>query len=103
MSDTAKPVGPTIGVAGAATLYTVPGSTVGILRHMHITNTTGGALTFKLSIGADAAGTRLFSDTSIPANGALDWSGFLPIAAAGTLQWNASAGLTFTGGVVEVS
>jgi hypothetical protein len=52
----------------AATKYTVPASTVAIVRSMHVSNPSGGAVTFTLSIGADAAGTRLYDAFSIAAN-----------------------------------
>jgi hypothetical protein len=51
----------------AATKYTVPASTKTIVRHIHVQNPSGSAATFTLSIGADAAGTRLFDAYSIPA------------------------------------
>ena len=95
-------IGPTVGAAGAATLYTVPASHRSVLTHLHVCNTTTTAITFKMSIGADAAGTRLFSDTSVPANGALSWEGEIPLEAADTLQWNAAATLTVTGRVEEL-
>lgn len=50
-----------------ATLYAVPAVTKTIIRHIHLQNPSGGALTVTLSIGADAAGTRLLAAYSIPA------------------------------------
>jgi hypothetical protein len=52
---------------GAATKYTVPAGTKTILRHIHVQNPSGSAATFTLSIGADAAATRLLDAFSIPA------------------------------------
>lgn len=60
-------VGPALIATGPTTVYTVPASTKTILRHIHIQNPSGSAVTYSLSIGADAAGTRLFQTYSIPA------------------------------------
>lgn len=51
----------------AATKYTVPASTKTIVRHIHVQNPSGAAVTFTLSVGADAAATRLYDAYSIPA------------------------------------
>ena len=56
----------------AATVYTVPSLTKTIIRHIHVQNPSAAAVTFTLSIGADAAGTRLFDAFSIGANQVLD-------------------------------
>lgn len=105
MPDTAKRLaGPAAVGTVAATVYTTPAATTTVLRNIHVANTTTGALTFNLSVGADAAGTRLYSGFSVPANGSLDWSGFIPLAATEVLQALASAaGLTLTVSGVEVS
>jgi hypothetical protein len=60
-------VGPALIATGPTTVYTVPASTKTIVRHIHIQNPTGSAVTYSLSIGADAVGTRLFQTFSIPA------------------------------------
>lgn len=87
MSDTAvRPVGPILLTSSSVTLYTVPASTTVIVRSIHIANTSGTAATARLSIGADAAGTRWLPDYSVPANGTYDWSGFLTLVAAETLR-----------------
>lgn len=103
MADTIRAFGPVAGGVTETTLITTTAtaSSFFTLKHVHIANTTAGALTFKMSIGADAAGTRLFSDTPVPANGFLDWACWIPIATSGTLRWTAPAGLTVTGGGVE--
>lgn len=59
--------GPALVATGPATVYTVPASTKAIVRHIHISNPSGSAVTFTLSVGTDAAGTRLWSSYSIPA------------------------------------
>lgn len=60
-------VGPALIATGPTTVYTVPALTKTIIRQIHISNPSGAAVTFTLSIGADAAGTRLWSAYSIPA------------------------------------
>ena len=45
--------------------YNSTGKTVAI-RHIHVANPTAGDITFTMSIGADASGTRLFDAYTIP-------------------------------------
>lgn len=59
--------GPALIATGPATVYTVPANTKTILRTIQLSNPSGAIVTFTLSIGADAAGTRLWSAYSIPA------------------------------------
>lgn len=58
---------------GETTLYTVPAGRSVILKHIMVTNTTGSAATFTLSLvpsgGSPAASNRLYVATSVPANG----------------------------------
>jgi len=56
----------------AATKYTVPALTKTIVRHIHVQNPSGSAVTFTMSIGADAAATRIFDAYSIAANSVFD-------------------------------
>ena len=56
----------------AATKYTVPAGTKTIVRHIHVQNPSGSPLLFFLSIGAEAAGTRLFDSYGIPASSVID-------------------------------
>ena len=104
MTDTPRRIGPGALGAAASTLFTVPGATTTILRNIHVANTTAAPIAVRVSIGADAAGTRLYSDTAVPANGALDWSGFIPMSATEILQgMGGSTGLTLTAGAVDVT
>lgn len=105
MANIAKRLaGPSAGTGSEATLYTVPASTVTTVQSIRVVNTTSGALTFKMSIGADVAGTRLFSDYSVPANGVLKDAGFdVVMAATETLRWTAAAGLTVTVNGIETT
>jgi hypothetical protein len=71
MPRTAKRLfGPALITNSVATKYTVPASTKTIVRHIHIQNPSGSAVTITISIGTDAAGTRIFDAFSIPAAGA---------------------------------
>jgi hypothetical protein len=68
MPRTAKRLyGPAQIATGPTTVYTVPAGTKTIIRQIHISNPSGAAVTFTLSVGADAAATRLWQTYSIPA------------------------------------
>lgn len=56
----------------AATKFTVATNEKNIVRHIHIQNPSGAAVTFTASIGADAAATRIFDAYSIAAGSVLD-------------------------------
>ncbi|SRR6266702_1708498 len=50
-----------LATGGAATVYTVPTTRLyAIVRHIHVYNPIATGRSFSMSIGADAAGTRLF-------------------------------------------
>lgn len=70
----------------AATKYTVPALTKTIVRHVHIQNPSGAAVTFTMSIGADAAGVRLFDAYSIAAGSVLDHFCYYVMAVAEVIQ-----------------
>jgi hypothetical protein len=79
----------------ATTVYTCGAPTNAVIREVHVCNTTGAQLTFRMSIGADAAGTRLYSDFPVVANGTFDASRFTVLNPTETVQAYASgAGLT---------
>lgn len=59
--------GPAQIATGPATVYTVPALTKTILRHIHISNPSTAPVKLTLSIGADAAATRLYETFSIAA------------------------------------
>lgn len=79
-----------------ATRYTVPALTKTVVRHIHVSNPTGGAVTLTLSVGADAAAVRLFDGYSIPAGSTYDWWGYLVIDAAEIIAAHASAATSLT-------
>ena len=85
--DTAKRLyGPTTLAAAAADTYTVPASTTAIIRSIILTNGDTAARTFTLSIGADAAGTRLYDAVSIAANTTLYVPTFIVLTATQKIQ-----------------
>jgi hypothetical protein len=71
-----------------------------ILRHIRISNKTGGSVSFTLYIGATGANTAgtEFIGTAIPvaANSAFDWYGLVRLDAADFLVGGASAGTSLT-------
>lgn len=64
--------GPALLTNAAATKYTAPAGTVTIVQHIHVENPTGSTVTFTMSIGADAAGTRIYDAFPIAATSVLD-------------------------------
>lgn len=101
MANLAKRVGPTAGAAAAATLFTNTADNGFLWRSLNVANTTTGDLSFRMSIGADAPGTRLYSDFVVPANFTFEWTGLIFLADNETIQWNAPTGLTATIGGIE--
>jgi hypothetical protein len=70
-----------------------------IVKHIHVVNKTGGAVTFSLWIGAtagNAAGTEFFNAHSVPANSEFDWYGNLKMLSTDFLVGGASAGTSLT-------
>ena len=70
----------------AATKYTVPALTKTIIRHVHLQNPSAAAVTFTMSIGADAAAVRLFDAYSIAAGSVLDHFCYYVVDAAEIVQ-----------------
>src|SRR5437762_12789896 len=85
--------GPAQVATGPTTLFTSTVNTLAVLRHIHISNPSGSAVTLTLSIGADAAATRIFGALSIPANSNLDYFCYHILGPAATV-FTASAGTT---------
>lgn len=52
--------GPSQLTTTAATLFTVASAEKNIVRHIHLSNPSSSAVAVTLSIGTDAAGTRIF-------------------------------------------
>lgn len=70
----------------AATKYTVPANRNGIVRHTHVSNPSANQVLFTMSIGADAAGTRIFDSFVIQPNSVLDHFGLYVLAAGQIIQ-----------------
>lgn len=87
-------VGPAQLAGAAAVLYTVPAGRSALIRHIHLSNPSLAAVDVTLSVGADAAGTRIFDGYPLPADSVYDWYGFLPLAAAEDLRGWAGAAAT---------
>jgi len=71
------------------------------LRHIRVTNKTGGSVTFRLFLGAtgaNAAGTELAYDQSVAANSSVDlyYPGGLSLTTADFLVGGASASTSLT-------
>lgn len=94
----ARIAGPVAGTGADATLYTVPASTTVSVRNIHIVNNNASAAAAcKLSIGADAAGTRILpAGFEVAAKGVYDWNGLLVLAATNVLHWTGTSDLTVT-------
>ena len=70
-----------------------------VLKHIHVVNKTGGAVTFSLwlgATGANAAGTELFNGQSVAANSVYDWYGNLKMVSTDFLVGGASASTSLT-------
>lgn len=77
--------------SASATRYTVPAGKRSVVRQIHIINPTGGAVTFTLSIGTDAAGTRLFEGVSLAAGQVFDRWGYWVLSEAEVIDANSSS------------
>lgn len=93
-SKNVRLAGPALLTNTAATKYTTPASTVTVIQHLHVENPSGAAVTFTLSIGTDAAGTRIYDAYSIGAGQVLDTFCKYVLAAGEIVQ--AFAGTTNT-------
>jgi hypothetical protein len=67
-----KMIGPLQLAGAAATLYTVPTGMRWLIRCIHISNPSASDESFTMSIGADAAGTRIFSGEPLLAEESFD-------------------------------
>lgn len=84
--------GPALLTNSAATKYTCPSTTKTRIRHIHISNNSGSIVNLTISIGADAAGTRIFDAFPIPANDVYNDYGIYVVDAAEIVQAFASTG-----------
>lgn len=101
MAGTLKKIaGPTYLPSSVANIYTPPASTIlTIIRHIHIANATGAAVTFTLYVGGtggSTGGTELFKAFSVGANSAFDYYGMLLMTSTDFLTGLASAATSLT-------
>lgn len=82
-------VGPTQLGATASTVFTAAAKTR--IETITVSNPTGGAVTVTLSIGTDAAGTRLLDAFSIPANRVWTQHVYIPIENTEVIQAKAGS------------
>jgi hypothetical protein len=64
--------GPTVLTNAAVTKYTTPAGTVAVIQHIHVSNPSASPVTFTMSIGSDAAATRIYDGYTIGAGQVLD-------------------------------
>lgn len=77
---------------GSALIYDV-------IRHIHVANKTAVPHTFRLFLGAtgaNAAGTELFYDKSVPAGDVYDWFGEVKLSSTEFLVGGADAATSLT-------
>lgn len=93
MAKTAKRLsGPALITNAVVTKYTAPALTKAVIRHIHVQNPSASSVDLTISIGADAAGTRIFDGFPIPADSVYDHFGIYIVDAAEIVQ--AVAGTT---------
>lgn len=75
-----------------ATIYTVPAATKTVVRYIHVSNPSASPVALTMSIGADAAGTRIFDALAIAANSEQDFWCYHVLEAAEIIQaWAGTA------------
>ena len=80
MADFPKRIGPIALTAAPVTLYVTPPDRTFTLRNIHVCNESALTAHFTMSIGVDAAGTRIYRNVELEGNGgAFDWSGYMPL------------------------
>jgi hypothetical protein len=80
----------------ASTKYTTPSLTTTVIRHIHVQNPSGSAVTFTMSLTPDSAPTRIFSALSIPANSERSFWGPYTLVAGEVIQAFAGTTLVLT-------
>lgn len=86
------------------TLYTVPASTVAIIRNIHVMCNTAGWFSLAINFAATSGSSCIYYQYQLPIQTAFDWSGFLVLAAGDTLQGiTSSTGMALTVSGIEVN
>jgi len=92
MGDSDKRLyGPALLTNAAADTYVTPASTQAKLKHFHFFNEDAVSRTITVSIGVDAAGTRLFMSFPIASKSPYDWYPYAILQAAEKIQAYADA------------
>jgi hypothetical protein len=90
-----KLAGPQAFAAASAVVYTTPSKTKTVVRHIHVSNPTGSAVSVTVQLddnaGGDAAAERIFDTYSVAANSVLDHFCYYPIEEAATIRAHASS------------
>jgi hypothetical protein len=80
MADLPNRIGPVLFDVVPANIHTVPLDRTFTARNIHVANVGAVEAKFTLSIGVDAAGTRIYHEVPIEGNGGVfDWSGYMPL------------------------
>jgi hypothetical protein len=77
--------------AAGATVYTTPGATVTVVRHMRCTNKDSSSHTLELFRNGSAAANALTEVITIPAGGAWEDDVYIALAATDTIYAKADA------------
>ena len=84
---TKRLAGPALLTGSAATIYTVPAGKRALVRQIHLFNNDAGSIAVTVSVGADAAGTRLLDGYVLATKTGYDlWLAPLALEAGETLQ-----------------
>lgn len=78
--------GPSLLGTSAATLYTVDSGTRATISHVRLVNNTSSPVDVTMSIGADAAGTRIWDSKTLEADRSLSVKGPFTMEAAEVFQ-----------------
>ena len=85
-----RPFGPALLTNSAATKVTVPSNEKLNITRLHVSNPTVSTVDFTMSVGADAAGTRMFDAYPIPPDTVLSFPMDLTLEEAEIIQAFAS-------------
>ena len=96
MAKKSRIVGPGQLTNASVTKYTVVAGQRVVVRHIHVSNPSAAAVDLTLSIGADAAGVRIFDGYSIAADSVLDHFCYYVLEAAEIIAAQASTTLVLT-------
>lgn len=84
---TKRLAGPALLSGAAATVYTVPAGKKALVRQIHLYNNDAGTIAVTVSVGADAAGTRLLDAYALASKTGYDlWLAPMSMDAAEIIQ-----------------